>query len=127
MLNIEGRLNEIARRASDLLHEFGIGGEIKVRRKENSYKRNLWGGETVGRTPTSSLFTNTADKKSMNSPPTYTKKQPSGLFYITGNWILLKRNSLGRIATYLLLKGSPTFSLFPFILSWLFCFIRFTL
>jgi hypothetical protein len=44
MLNIEGRLNEIARRASNLLHEFGIGGEIKViRREKNSYKRNLWG------------------------------------------------------------------------------------
>jgi hypothetical protein len=44
MTYIEERLNEIARRTSDLLHEFGIGGEVKViRREKNSYKRNLWG------------------------------------------------------------------------------------
>jgi hypothetical protein len=41
---IEERLNEIARRASNLLQEFGVGGEVKViKRRENSYKRNLWG------------------------------------------------------------------------------------
>jgi hypothetical protein len=41
---IEERLNEIAQRASNLLQEFGIGGEVKViKRKESSYKRNIWG------------------------------------------------------------------------------------
>jgi hypothetical protein len=43
MRNVENRLNEIARKASEWLDKFGVGGEIELVKGRNGERRFFWG------------------------------------------------------------------------------------